>query len=532
MMMTGEDEPAMLEASAPAEANYELPENDGNHESDYVILHGSHIPFKEGNAKDGDIASLVAMVNGDNQLSTSWSSWSWCWFLPVFGCCYIATRSYLVQHHQIGIVRDNGRIHILFPGWHRITSPLVEWLGRVPLSQDEIAFPPVNIIRVHQGTVGIATNKSTVEVLLPGLHVRTDPSFVLKGRRKLTDKLIQESPISIFTVSSGFVRLCSNRGIIEILPAGRYAVNSPNYVVHEKELSVRQQSQSFSEQNVLLKGGIRMRVAGLLTYFIRCPKTFVQRMSQDELKEAIENTIEAELANAFSTVHLEQNVDPTVKAVPVPHHSKLSESETKDAVLGGCTIPAEPGTESSQRSAICEAVKKHMEPLFSGWGIEIVQLQIKNMVLANDEYAKEYERQSLAVASAKASGRTQEAKNYTLISATEAEVKAGTLRANLAREMAVLEARGRAEALRIEADAQVYSIVEKAKASALAAEEEGKGRHAAAAAMHDPFAKTIALGDQEIAKAQVFRNLNQLMVLPSTDLCRLGLPAFASPTKS
>jgi copper homeostasis protein CutC len=48
-------------------------------------------------------------------------------------------------------------------------SAVIEFIGKFPIVQDYINVPPLSIVRIRQGDIGFAYNKSEVEVLLPGL---------------------------------------------------------------------------------------------------------------------------------------------------------------------------------------------------------------------------------------------------------------------------------------------------------------------------------------------------------------------------
>jgi hypothetical protein len=66
----------------------------------------------------------MQMVNGsDEQPTTECGDFSACYLVPIFGCCYMACRMMLIESHEIGIIRVSGRVRLLGPGWHRLTSP-------------------------------------------------------------------------------------------------------------------------------------------------------------------------------------------------------------------------------------------------------------------------------------------------------------------------------------------------------------------------------------------------------------------------
>lgn len=540
----------------------------GAERKEYKPLYGTTIPFQQPNCRDGDFKTIRAMVNGsEEQPTTECGDFSSCYLLPIIGCCYMACRMMLIESHEIGIIRCSGRVRILGPGWHRLSSPTHEFIGKYPVVQDYINVPPLSIVRIRQGDVGFAYNKSEVEVLLPGLHVRVDASFTFNNFanvKSFQQAVIDFGPIHFFTVDSGFVRIAFHSGLVDILPAGRYAVNSNTFQLAES-LSIRHENLLFSESKVMLVGGISMKITGQLTYCIEDPAKFVLTMDRAKYLKTIENVIEAEFATHFSKVHLEQNMDET--SAPLPHSSLAEKANNKPRPVLGGAIPEHkdedkdddhPGTQvigmatatpasdvyttfqgnapvntapegepgafrkmnvrasnGIPRNEICSSIKKHMQPLFLSWGLKVIELQINRAELADAHYAAEYESSSLTVAKMKANARAQEAKNFVTIAQAEADVAKRRLevKAEVDSQLAI-------------ANAQAQAKIIMARATAEAAELEADGRNKAAQKLSDPFGKRMMIGELDVSRAKALSNLRSLIVQPNSSLIQsLGAQA-------
>lgn len=150
-------------------------------------------------------------------------------------------------------------------------------------------------------------------------------------------------------------------------------------------------------------------------------------------------------------------------------------------------------------------------PLFTSWGLRVIELQINRIELADARYAAEYESSSLTVAKTKADARAQEAKNFVIIASAEA-----------AAAKRMLEVKAEVDAQLALATAQAQAKIILARATAEATELEADGRNKAAAKLSDPFAKRVLVGEQDIAKSKALSNLRSLVVQPNSPLVAFG----------
>lgn len=109
---------------------------------------------------------------------------------------------------------------------------------------------PMHIIRIPDGSCGLAMNNGNVEILLPGVHARNSTMFNFQEVKKLDSPLIELGPIHMFIVRSGTAQVCYEAGKVHIFPEGRYAVNSNTFRVAEfAALGHFSSSKSFSSRD-------------------------------------------------------------------------------------------------------------------------------------------------------------------------------------------------------------------------------------------------------------------------------------------
>lgn len=82
------------------------------------------------------------------------------------------------------------------------------------------------------------------------------------------------------------MRICSDKGHVSVFKEGRFAINSPNFVVGNL-ISTCQQNIRFEKHAVLLDGGINMLVEALLTFQVIDVDKLVKEIGERDLLHAI-----------------------------------------------------------------------------------------------------------------------------------------------------------------------------------------------------------------------------------------------------
>jgi len=297
--------------------------------------------------------------------------------------------------------------------------------------------------------------------------------------------LIELGPIKIFTVTSGCVRICYNSGKVEIYREGRYAVNSPTFVV-AGVIETTMQNVKFDQHKVLLDGGVSMLVEGLLTFQVVDPALLIKQLGSRDLLTAVAQVTKAEIARAFSSVHLEQISSTT---------SPLDDGQQLPSSLLGPKHKGIEAEEGQVRHELCMNILKAIKPMTDQWGVKVLNFQLESTQLADRKYAAEYEEASLQLAKAKSSSRAIATNNQILLEQSKAK----------------------AETLRIESEGQKVAMLLQAEAKAESQRIDSKGRNDAADLLTDEFAKEYALGGQQVEFASVLK-AKVLTVVPENQL--------------
>jgi len=470
--------------------------DDSSAEGDYKLI-GDPIPFFKPNVgvvtEEQDLKQIINEGGSDAATSVTWTL---CCGLTGIGLCYVYCNSKLIDQGQYGFCNVNGRVTLMTPGWHLLSSPTTSFIEAVDVKENKICVGPVSIIRVPQGSVAFAFNDGKPEVLLPGRHARKTASFQYSATYSLADELIVFGTIKFLTVRSGGVRVCYEKGKVCVLVPGRYVINSPSFTISTLILT-QQQNLRFSKHPVMLDGGINLLVEGLLTFKVEDVEKLIHELGDNDLRRAVEDVTKAELSRVFATVHLEQLV------------TAIS-PDKKDAasVLGQPAGGGGGGGDDDIRHHICRQVVHGVLPLSNHWGIRIINFQIESTKFADEKYAAEYEESSLSIAKAKATQRATVINN----------------------EISVLSARAAAATLQIQAEGRKVAAVLDAEASAESRRIEAKSRNDAAKMMRDEFAKDYAIAGLQVDFAKSLR-ATSLTVHAESDVGRILMsqPSLAGP---
>jgi len=253
-------------------------------------------------------------------------------------------------------------------------------------------------------------------------------------------------PIKFFVVKTGWVRSCYIKGKLKIFPEGRYAVNDITFAV-DAAIALQQQNVCFEKHSVLLDGGIKMLVEGLLTYQVVDAEKVVQKITASELLRSITNVAKAELSRVFSTLHLEQ-----ISSSQFEKKQQVEGDKDKDKEKSLLGSP--PQQEGESRSLICAHVVQYISPIVEEWGVKILNFQLESIKLADQAYARDYEEASLATAKAKANLRAAQSQNDILLSTSDAKARALKIESEGKKTAIVIQAEAEAEARTIEGAAR------------------------------------------------------------------------------
>jgi len=448
-------------------------------------------------------ANLKAVINPGS--AANWACACLC-CLTGIGCCYVCNRQFLVNKGEYAFTVNNGTPEIYFEGRNVIMSPLNVYSGNYDIGQEVIkpyadGTSPVTIVRVPVGKMGLVLNNGNVELLIPGVHARNAAPWVFQKLVSLDQDLIELGPLKIFIVKSGAERVCYDNGEIKVFREGRYAVNSNTFTVKEL-VSTQQQNLKFSKHLVVLDGGIRMYVEGLLTFQVVDVRKFKYQL-QTPLQAAIENVTEAELTRVFAGLHLEQ-ISSAEHKIGVEGSTGQEQKQDQATYLGNSALDDE-SNESRTRESICNRVEDSIGPVLANWGCKVINFQLESTMLADKAYALQYEAASLQMAKAKSELRALDAKNQILIQSSQAQAEAVRIKAEGEKSANVLMSEAQGLSVQIAAQARVEAAKSDALALNISANAqaecrkiEAQSRQESADKMTEQFARQFQLGAQEV----------------------------------
>lgn len=451
------------------------------------------LPFMQPNARKGhEEEDLHRMINTEQKAQTPpalkcFLSTLCC--MTGFGACYLCAKQTLVKDGMYAFSRHNQHVQILTPGRHILASPFNNMVAQFSSGDDVISVSPISIIRVQDGQLGFAFDNGQPQILLPGVHVRKSAAFKFQYMRDVTDTLIQFGPVKLLTVKSGGSRVCYSEGQVQIFEEGRYGINSSTFEV-AGHINTKQQNLRFSRHTVLLDGGISMLVEGLLTYQVTDVAKLINNLGDSELLRSLQDVTKAELARAFSSVHLEQIASQQTEG-------DVDDQQASGSLLGGDkSKKAEPGQAAKTvRNVICDQVVESITPLFAAWGVAALNFQLESTKIEDAGYAAQYEEASLKMAKAKADRRALQMENDIKLQKATALARAVQIEAEGAKNATIIRAEGQAQARKIEAES----------------------RNTAAQTMSDPWAQKFALQQQQVEFAAALK-ANVLTVIPDSGI--------------
>jgi len=420
----------------------------GNEILQCTVIGENAIPFVESNVDASrEIQDIEKVLN-----NTKPSGFSCCDMttmcltsLTIIGACFTCKNTVLINSNQYGFIVDSGNVVFLKPGWHYVGYPFMSGLVLHDMASEHIKVNNIQIIRVRQDEIGVGIDNTNLEILLPGTHLRTSGAYVYKGKKSLNQDIV-EGPVKMITVKTGTVNVSYNHGIAEILPEGRYAINSNGFLLGNT-LDITQQNLKFKKHKVLLEGGINMLVEGLLTYQIQNVAKLIENVDIKSLNKYLEDVMKADLTKIFSTIHLEQ--------IASTNYNEMKKNDEKQA---------------ETRLFIYDSMMKMIQPQADQWGIKVINFQLESTQLADQKYASDYEAASLQIAKSKAELKAQEAQNLIQKQKAETQANIAQIKAETERNVQLIKAKAEADSTIMQAEAQAQAIIKEGEAKAAAAD--------------------------------------------------------------
>ncbi len=399
------------------------------------------MPFRTPNANTD--RELIRYINGNNENNTKVKRYkSLAIGITVIGLPWLLSKVHLVKKGQLGYTLDNGIPFILSEGWHLLLSGFHKFQEFIDLNKYLIKIGPVTIVTIQDGYYGFSLNNGLPEILLPGRHVRNSPLWKYHKQYHLTDPLIEFPPITIIRVNTGQVGIGNQNGhILEMKDNSRYEINSGTFKF-KTHVTVQQRVKKFHKVRIATQDGVQMCATGLLTYQLTNPVKLIENMSIKELDTNLEMCTEAALVNLFTKYPLK--VLGFTQSDEHPPTKVLHDEQT----------PGVFDDNKEVRNHICDTVANVVGEISKEWGIQIHRFQLQELLFYDKDFMRNYENVTLELTTTEVKARAADIKNKIKIANADAEREVVEIQAQGIKVSAIKRAEGEARGIEICASAR------------------------------------------------------------------------------
>jgi len=408
-----------------------------------------------------------------------------CWSIfPCGFCVYNLFNNEMTvpSGHVVRMVDDRNDYFFVEPGVHNIPGYFNKVIGD-PVSVivgTGIIHGNRTIVTIPQGKLGYASDKGQPVLLPPGLHSWKSETMKFIKIYSLDDHVITIGPYTIVTVDEGYAAITQDNGSQKILDGGHTHLLTHQKWKFEKFMTLKIQTDDLERIRAASADNIIMSVNSTVVWRIKDVKVAarlasetmstggrslsadITKLRKDVLKQAI-----ASLASFIGSVNYSDSFHIAAAA-----QRKMASAETATQVVNTMDVNVsptwvEPASTSVENPlfdpvGMSEAVV-HANAITNAYGVEICSI---NIISANPEdptltsslssgavaSASALQEETTARGKAKAMKIEAEAGSITLQIKSEAEAKAALIAADTYGKSTTVkaEAEGRAEILRAE----------------------------------------------------------------------------------
>jgi len=408
-----------------------------------------------------------------------------CWSIFPCGFCvynFFNNEMTVPSGHVVRMVDDRNDYFFVEPGVHNIPGYFNKVIGN-PVSVivgTGIVHGNRTIVTIPQGKLGYASDKGQPVLLPPGLHSWKSETMKFIQMYSLDDHVITIGPYTIVTVDEGYAAITQDNGSQKILDGGHTHLLTHQKWKFEKFMTLKIQTDDLERIRAASADNIIMSVNSTVVWRIKDVKVAarlasetmstggrslsadITKLRKDVLKQAI-----ASLASFIGSVNYSDSFHIAAAA-----QRKMASAETATQVVNTMDVNVsptwvEPASTSVENPlfdpvGMSEAVV-HANAITNAYGVEICSI---NIISANPEdptltsslssgavaSASALQEETTARGKAKAMKIEAEAGSITLQIKSEAEAKAALIAADTYGKSTTVkaEAEGRAEILRAE----------------------------------------------------------------------------------
>lgn len=391
-----------------------------------------------------DIFSSDDLIPNSSKEHTLFKRFNWGVYLTP-GCglmlYYLFNTEVTVPPGHVCCFTDNKNNYILArPGVHNIRDPFLKQSGySIAVQKCAIQHGNRTIVTVPQGKLGFAVDMGQPVLLPPGLHSWTSETLQFERVLSLDERVILVGPYTILTVDEGYAALTQNNGKQVVLDGGQTHLLTHQKWRFEKFITLKIQTDDLERIRAASGDNVIMEVNSTVVWRIKDVRVAaamgaetmvhsdavaadITKLRRDVLKQAIASLAgfigSVNYSDSFHVAAAAQRSMETAQVISIDERSveRPAGSEGDASAPGGRSNTDNPmyNVESMSHSVT------HANQIVSKFGVEIISI---NIISANPVDDK-----------------------LTASLATGAVASAEALQAETA-------ARGRAKAMKIEAEA-------------------------------------------------------------------------------
>lgn len=409
-----------------------------------------------------------------------------------------------VHQNEVALVSYKGKYYFKGEGFQFVLLPWSKIERRANVNEPLIQHGPHTIVRISDGSLGYAENRSTGDLILlgPGTHHSEDPQFVYKGTLTFGDTSNNQTNYSHYDEGRGVQNVRSNKGYplgnqftlvkidigkvgikhtdkgdIECLQPGLHLIRTPDRL--EDIVSVQQEVIDLVDQNrpaptFYTADNVGLKIESSVYYSLKDPrKGFTNGFnSQDDLeqtirKESISTLTSIILTQSFSQIGRSQHPDavarPNVALTP-------STEEAAEQITPHDKINFSVFFETTHD----EFITQLQQGFGDKYGIEFENIRITGIEFADPVLAGQITKNALLYTTTRAELENLKAQEEIDTKRAEYQSEVIRIEAEAAKQKALLEAQAEAAQTRESAQAEADGIIKVAEAKAKARKLEAE----------------------------------------------------------
>lgn len=438
-----------------------------------------------------------------------------------------------VEASHVGLLMDEKNNYLFAqPGMHNINSMFIKTVGNPkPLTGDGVSGVHIRhgnrtICIVEQGFIGYAIDNGQPVLLPPGIHVWTSESRKFIRQVALNDHMIELGPYTLVTVDEGYAAITQNNGKQCVLPGGHTHLLSHKNWKFEKFITLKIQTDDLAAIEATSADNINMKVHSTVNWRITdvevaatmAAETMaasgkagdvaadISKLRRDVLKQAL-----ASLAAFIGSVNYSESFHMSAAA-----QGKQGKQGVAVGMLVDEKTTAAPSTESAffdnplyDLSKMGTAVE-HANQITKTYGVDILSINIISASPVDQALTKSLASGAVASAQALQLETAARGKANAIRIEAEAEAQRTKITAQGDADAALVRAQGAAEAAKVEAAGQKA-------AELLRSEGEAGGIRSIAEALQEPGgdnAMAQRLGNAYVNQLSSMAQNSNLVIVP------------------